>query len=348
MKKKKITGVSVIGAVMFFIAIAAVVTIAVLIYNLVDGKSGGNEKVIAGVMLAVVAVLALIVTVCDILRRSFMVNKPVEKILAATDRIASGDFSVKLDITHSYRRYDEYDYIMENLNKMAAELARTEVLHNDFISNVSHELKTPLAIIQNYAAALQDDKLSAETRTKYAQTLTSASKKLTALIVNILKLNKLENQQIKPEAERVRLDELLAQAVLGFEEAIDNKNLQLDCDFDEVSLITNAGYLEIVFNNLLSNAVKFTGEGGKISVSLKNYDNKAVVKVTDSGCGIDPKTGRHIFEKFYQGDTSHSQEGNGLGLALVKKVIDLIGGQISVESELEKGSTFTVVLQNAE
>ncbi|MDE6598068.1 MAG: HAMP domain-containing histidine kinase, partial [Clostridia bacterium] len=289
MKRKKITNLTIIGAVLFFITIAAVVTIAVMIFDLVNSKSGGNEKVIAGVMLAVVFTLSLVATACDMLRRKFMVDKPVEKILEATDKIASGDFSVKLDIAHPYKRYDEYDYIMENLNKMAAELARTEVLHNDFISNVSHELKTPLAIIQNYASALQDENLDAEMRAKYAETLVSASKRLTALIVNILKLNKLENAQIKPEAERVQLDELLAQSVLGFEEIIDSKNLQLDCDIDEVSLVTSAGYLEIVFNNLLSNAVKFTGEGGKIAVSLKNYDGKAVVKVSDSGCGIDPE-----------------------------------------------------------
>ena len=342
MKRNKKISSSVFGAVWFFLTVAAVVTVAVLVYGMIPENSSALVR--SMVMLAVILFLSLVCTGIDFVRRKITVNKPVQDILAATDKIAAEDFSVRLRISHDYRRYSQFDYIKENLNKMAAELAKTEVLHTDFISNVSHELKTPLAVIQNYAAALQNESLGAKTRQKYADTLVSASKRLTALVTNILKLNKLENQELTPEYEKVRLGDMLAETIVQFDELIESKNLELECDLDEVELVSCPNYLEIVWNNLLSNAIKFTDAGGKISVSVKRAEGGAVVKVSDTGCGISPETGAHIFEKFYQGDTSHSKEGNGLGLALVKKVIDVIGGEITVESEEGKGSTFTVRL----
>lgn len=342
MKRNKKISSSVFGAVWFFLTVAAVVTVAVLVYGMIPENSSALVR--SMVMLAVILFLSLVCTGIDFVRRKITVNKPVQDILAATDKIAAGDFSVRLRISHDYRRYGQFDYIKENLNKMAAELAKTEVLHTDFISNVSHELKTPLAVIQNYAAALQNESLGAKTRQKYAETLVSASKRLTALVTNILKLNKLENQELTPEYEKVRLGDMLAETIVQFDELIESKNLELECDLDEVELVSCPNYLEIVWNNLLSNAIKFTDAGGKIFVSVKRAEGGAVVKVSDTGCGISPETGAHIFEKFYQGDTSHSKEGNGLGLALVKKVIDVIGGEITVESEEGKGSTFTLRL----
>lgn len=332
-----------LGALIFFITISVIVMLAVLIYSYIEQTQ--DKPVIALAMFGVIVFLAALCTVIDYVRRRLTVDKPVQKILEATDKIASGDFSVRLEITHPVNRYNEYDYIMENLNKMAVELSRTEVLHTDFVSNVSHEIKTPLAIIQNYATSLQNKNLDGQTRIKYAETLANASKRLAALIANILKLNKLENQEIKPEYEKVNLTETLAQVVLEYEELIESKGLELDCDFDEdVNIISSPSYLEIVWNNLLSNAVKFTDSGGKIAVTLKRQNGRAVVEVTDTGCGISAETGKHIFEKFYQGDTSHAQEGNGLGLALVKKVIDITGGKIDVSSELGKGTKFTITL----
>lgn len=344
MKRKSKGLFNFLGVFLFFVTISVIVMIAVLIFSYVEQTA--SKTVIALVMFSVIVFLAALCTVIDYIRRRFTVNKPVQKILEATDKIAAGDFSVRLDIEHPINRYTEFDFIMENLNKMAAELSRTEVLHNDFISNVSHEIKTPLAIIQNYATLLLNQKLDEQTRKKYTETLIGASKRLTALITNILKLNKLENQEIKTDCEIVNLSEQLAETVLGFEELIEEKGLELDCDFDEdVKVYASPSYLEIVWNNLLSNAVKFTGKEGKIKISLKNANGRAVVKVADTGCGISAETGKHIFEKFYQGDTSHAQEGNGLGLALVKKVIDIIGGTISVNSEIGKGTTFTVALK---
>ena len=345
MKKRKLGGeFTYTGVIVFFITIALIIQIAVLIYDYIIQRTT-DKALIAVLMLGVIAILAVLCTVVDVIRRRITIDRPVKRILTATERIAKGDFSVRLDIQSPYGRYSHYDVIMENINVLAAELGKSEVLKTDFIANVSHELKTPLSVLQNYAALLQDSGLDEETRQRYAKTLSRAAKRLSDLITNILKLNKLENQEIKPEFERFSLTEQLAQAALAFEEVIENKNLVLDCDLDDIQIVSAPSLLEIVWNNLLSNAIKFTEAGGKIGLSLKVKGGAAVVTVSDSGCGISKETGAHIFEKFYQGDTSHSGEGNGLGLPLVKKVIDILGGEISVASEVGKGSAFTIVLK---
>ena len=344
-KRRKKWSSSLSGALILFASITVMVSIVVLVYTYAEHACGGNKGILAVVMFCVILVFAAVCTGVDYVRRKYTVDEPVRKILEATDLIASGDFSVCLQPTHSLRRFDEYDFIMENFNKMAAELSHTEVLHGDFISNVSHELKTPLAVIRNYAAALQNGVSDEATRMQYLQTISSAADKLTALVSNILKLNKLENREISPEYETFDLGESIAQSVIGLDELIEKKNLRLDCDLEEnVTVSSVPQYLDIVWNNLLSNAIKFTDEGGEIGVSLHVQDGRAVVRVSDSGCGISSEVGKRIFEKFYQGDTSHAQEGNGLGLALVKKVIDIVGGEIQVSSELGKGTVFTVVL----
>lgn len=334
---------SIMGAVWFFVTIAAVVTLAVVGYSCV-AQFTDNNTLIAVIMLGGILALALVCTVIDVARRRVTVDRPVRKILGATDRIAAGDFSVRLEPVHPYGRYDEYDRIMENLNKMAAELSKTAVLNNDFVSNVSHELKTPLAVVQNYAAALKKDGVTDEERKHYADVLEDTAKKLTALVGNVLKLNRLENHEITPEFTKIDLEESLARAVLKYEDMIENKNLRLECDIQSAEVYSVEEYLDIIWNNLISNAVKFTDPGGAIKVSLRLVGGKAVVSVADTGCGIDSGTGARIFEKFYQGDTSHAGEGNGLGLALVKKVIDVLGGEIHVESARGKGSVFTVSL----
>lgn len=334
---------SIMGAVWFFVTIAAVVTLAVVGYSYV-ARFTDNNTLIAVIMLGGILALALVCTVIDVARRRVTVDRPVRKILGATDRIAAGDFSVRLETVHPYGRYDEYDRIMENLNKMAAELSKTAVLNNDFVSNVSHELKTPLAVVQNYAAALKKDGVTDEERKHYADVLEDTAKKLTALVGNVLKLNRLENHEITPEFTKIDLEESLARAVLKYEDMIENKNLRLECDIQSAEVYSVEEYLDIIWNNLISNAVKFTDSGGAIKVSLRLVGGKAVVSVADTGCGIDSGTGARIFEKFYQGDTSHAGEGNGLGLALVKKVIDVLGGEIHVESAKGKGSVFTVSL----
>lgn len=337
-------GFSIVGALLFFMTIAITVTLAVLLYVGLDARTGGDRGVTALVMFLVIVFLSAVCTVIDLFRRRQMVDKPVEMILSATEQIASGDFSVRLHQRHGYREYDEYDWIMENLNVMTEALGKSEMLKSDFISNVSHELKTPLSVIKSYATLLQRETDEIK-RKQYSDILIKASGRLSDLVTNILKLNKLENDKLREERTPVRLDQSIAEAIIGLEAKIEEKGLDLRCELDEVAIFSVGGYLEIVWSNLLSNAIKFTDEGGMVEVILKKEKNSAIVKVRDTGCGISSETGAHIFDKFYQGDTSHAQEGNGLGLALVKKVIDILGGEISVESQLGKGTEFTVVLK---
>ena len=338
---------NVLGYLSFFVLITVVIMVGVMIFDMVDEYSGGNKPLIAGVMFGVIVVLALICTFVDYVRRKQSVDKPVKNILHGVERIAKGDFSVKLSPRHSFGNYDELDIIMEHINTLAAELSKVEVFRTDFIANVSHEIKTPLAVIQNYATALQGQ-LSDEVRTEYIKTLITAAKRLTNLVTNVLKLNKLENQEIVPAYNSVNAGELLRERLSETEEIIERKGLDFACDIDDVEICTDESFLEIVWNNLLSNAIKFTPAGGSIYVSLKEDESSLILTVRDTGCGMDAETGVRIFDKFYQGDTSHSGEGNGLGLALVKKVVDILGGEISVQSEAGVGSEFTVKLRKQE
>lgn len=347
MKNKKIksAGFSFVGAVLFFVLIAFVIQVSVLVYEFIRLRTD-NKLLIAILILVVVIILSAICTLVDMLRRKITIDRPTKKILTATEQIAKGDFKVKLNLEHEYGKYNEYDLIMENINKMALELQKNEVLKTDFIANVSHEIKTPLAIIQNYATLIQDDSLDAETRKSHAKTLINASKRITDLITNILKLNKLEHQQILDKKEEFNLTEALAETIVQYETLIEKKNIELDCDLDEVKVLSNRSLLELIWNNLISNAVKFTPENGKIKILEKVEDKNVRISVEDTGIGISPEVGERIFEKFYQGDESHSKEGNGLGLALVKKVVDVLGGEIFVQSEVGKGSIFTVLLKD--
>ncbi len=346
MKRKNSRIKSVLGYLLFFTVIAVTVTVAMFLYAVTDKLSNGNTAIISVVMLAGILILSLLCTLFDIIRRRNMVDKPVKEILEATEQITKGDFSVRLDIKHTLDKYDEFDLIKDNLNAMAGELRKSEVLKTDFISNVSHEIKTPLAIIKNHVYMIGKGNLDDATREKYVKTVLSATQRLSDLVGNILKLNKLENQALPQEIEDIRLDEMLSQAVLNFEDLIEKKNLSIECDFEEISIKSVPSYLEIVWNNLISNAIKFTDDGGKISIFAQKKGDTVNVRVSDTGCGISNTEGAHIFDKFYQADTSHAQEGNGLGLALVKKVIDLIGGEISVSSQVGKGSTFTITIKD--
>ena len=331
------------GALFFFLLITLVSQTSVLVFSYLQTKTNDNA-LIALLILILIVILSSICVFFDALRRKFKVIDPTNKILDATERIAKGDFDVQLNIKKDVSKWNEYDLIMHNVNVMTSELQKIELLKTDFISNVSHEIKTPLAIIQNYVTLLQDKNLTDEEREKYYKTVIIATKKLSALITNILKLNKLENQGLKPDKKTFNLTQSLSECVISFEELIESKNISLNCEFEDVIIYSSQELLETVWNNLLSNAIKFTPTGGSIDVSLKKMGYKAIITVKDNGIGMNKETGKRIFEKFYQGDTSHAQSGNGLGLALVKRIIDILSGQITVESQLGKGSSFTVYL----
>ena len=333
----------------FFLMVAFVVSCCMMLFVRTLADSMGlvftRDNIGAAVKLTFGNVL--LITFCsgtfDYLRRMQMVERPVKRILEATEKIMQGDFTVRIQPVKEFAGETGFNEIIKAINKMTAELQGTETLRTDFIANVSHELKTPLAVMGNYATMLQKPGISEEDRLEYAKAISHSSRRLAALITNILKLNKLENQQIFPQLDEFDLGEQLCQSLLQFEEVWEQKNLNIETDIQEDIRIRSDGeLLSLVWNNLISNAVKFTPEGGTIAVSLKTEGPLVVVSVRDTGCGIPPEVGQHIFEKFYQGDTSHATQGNGLGLALVKRVMDILSGEIGVQSVYGQGSTFTV------
>ena len=332
----------------FFCVISLVVTIAMLAF--LDGVELDLAALPVHAKRAFRVIVVMTVAGCgiDALRRHLTVQKPLNQILEALDRITKGDFSVRLAGQYRTAKYDGFQEINHGINRLAQELSGVETLRSDFIANVSHEMKTPLAAVQNYAMLLRDPGLPPEKQQEYAAAIVQTTRRLSELVSNVLKLNKLENQQIYPEARTFDLGENLAQCLLEFEAAWEEKRLVLDCSLaDGIQVEADPELLRLVWTNLISNAVKFTPVGGSISVSLQAEGPWATVCVADTGCGMGPETGAHIFEKFYQGDTAHATQGNGLGLALVKRVVDITGGNIAVSSTLGKGSAFTVQVRRA-
>lgn len=273
-------------------------------------------------------------------------DEPLQMISAVTKQVAAGDFSVRIDPIHGEDKEDYLDVMIRDLNAMIAELGSIETLKTDFVSNVSHELKTPISVIQNYAQLLQARNLSDENRQEYTLAISDASIKLSSLISNILRLNRLENQNLTPAAKEYDLSSQLTECILGFESIWEEKDVEIAPAIeDDIMICSDQELLSIVWNNLLSNAFKFTESGGTVAISLKDENGCAVVSIKDTGCGMSPETAKHIFDKFYQGDTSRSTQGNGLGLALVRRIMDIIGGEIDVESKPGEGSTFSVRLR---
>jgi len=332
------------GFFFFFLTSGFCTSISILVYSFIDNK---EKYEIAIWMLLLIIFIALIFTICDFIRRKIMINKPLDEIIKATNNMANGKFDIVLIPNHSYDDFDEFDLIKEALNNINKELSKRKLLNDDFIANFSHEIKTPINVIQNYSKALKTKGLSEEDRNKYIEALNISCKKLSDLVNSILKLNKLESQKLNPEFKMFNLSESIIEQIIQFESLIDEKNIELICDIEENLMINSEeGYLELIWNNLISNAIKFNKENGTIKIKLNKENEDYIFKISDTGIGMSTETGSRIFEKFYQGDTSHSSLGNGLGLALVKKVVDLLGGSIKVESEVNVGTTFVVTIRS--
>lgn len=291
---------------------------------------------------------SLLFLVIDSVRRRLTIDRPVKHITDAAEKMIQGDFSVRVKQQGKFGTDNTFSPIIECFNKMAEELGSVETLRTDFIANVSHEMKTPLAVMQNYGTLLQAPDLSDEKRIEYAKGVTDGARRLANMMTNILKLNRLENQQIYPQVTDFDLGEQICECLLQYENVWETKNIEIDTDIaDNIMVTADAELLSLVWNNIFSNAFKFTGIGGTVRVTLRADEQNAIIQIQDTGCGMTPVVGEHIFEKFYQGDTSHSMQGNGLGLALVKRVIDILNGEISVESAVGVGTTFTVKIRRS-
>jgi signal transduction histidine kinase len=332
---------------LLFFAVAAVNGFHMMIYLEFVGRGmvETNVQLVINMLMGYVFGTAVILMVLLGVVRHVSWSRPMRRLSEAARKIASGDFSVRIASIRKDGKKDFVEVMFDDFNTMAEELAGIEMLKNDFIANVSHEIKTPLALIQGYAVELQNEPLEPEQRREYIKTIISSSQKLSALVSNILKLNKLEHQKIRPAAAVFDASEQIRRCAMAFEDIWERKNITFDADMDEITVCYDESMLEIIWNNLIANAVKFTAPGGSVAITLKKLAGFAVVRITDSGCGMDEETQKHIFDKFYQGDPSHSQEGNGLGLALVKKAIDITGAKIGVMSKIGEGTTFTVRLE---
>ena len=336
---------------LFFLSVGFVVSCCMMLFlKVLSGEMGliytpDNITEAAKITFLNVVIITVLFKTADFIRRKIMVDRPVKRITEAAQKIRSGDFSVRVKCMHG-SGMEGFNQIGASINAMAEELSSVETLRTDFIANVSHEMKTPLAVMQNYGTLLQTPELSEEKRIEYARAITDASRRLADMMTNILKLNRLENQQIYSNLTTFDLGEQLCESFLLYENVWEGKRIEIETDLAEGVLVSaDAELLSLVWNNLFSNAFKFTEAGGRVSLALTADATHAVVKIADTGCGMSAEVGAHIFEKFYQGDTSHATQGNGLGLALVKRVVDILQGEIGVESAVGVGTTFAVKIR---
>lgn len=289
----------------------------------------------------VVSILAMIMSAaaCFLLIR--MVFRPLEKISAASKKVTEGDFSVQI-------KYDggleDVGTAIENFNRMVQELNSVEVMRNDFVADVSHEFKTPLAAITGYVTFLQDPELPEEERNEYIRKIFFNVDKLNDLTENILRLSRLEHQQFLDDPVAFRLDEQIREAIVLLEPKWGKKHIAFDLQLPEIVYTGQKGLLFQVWMNIIGNAIKYSDDYGNIEVALKEKTDCCEIIVSDDGIGMSEETQAHIFDKFYQADTSRKAQGNGLGLALCHEIIDKCNGKIIVESTLGVGSVFIVKL----
>ena len=266
---------------------------------------------------------------------------PMVKLSKASKEVARGNFSITVNDSS---KLEEVQTTFRNFNAMVRELNSISTLSNDFVANVSHEFKTPLTAIEGYAMLLQDPSLSEQEHSEYLDKILFNIHRLTTLVGNILMLSKIESKSLAEQYKKFRLDEQLRQAVVSQEPVWSEKNITFDVALDEVVFYGCESLLTHVWTNLLGNAIKFSPDGGQIHIRLLDQKECVVVSITDHGCGMSPEVQERIFEKFYQADSSHKAHGNGLGLSLVKRIVELSDGVIEVLSKSDEGSTFRVIL----
>lgn len=317
---------------------------AAIVIGFVTGGTNDTTQVIASAVASIIIGTLL----------SFIIGntvlKPLSELIKATKRVAGGDYTVRLEIgwieKHTVRELRE---LIGDFNEMTEELRNTELFRKDFISSFSHEFKTPLVSIRGFARQLYEGGLTTEQEREFSKIILDETEYLSVLSQNTLLMTNLENKDIVTEKTDFSLDEQLRGCMIRLEPQWSAKNIEIDMEgLDDVRFYWNEQLLAHVWNNLFDNAVKFTPEGGTIRASCKRQDGTVTVVIADSGCGIAEDALPHIFEKFYQADSSHATKGNGLGLPLVKRIVELCGGDIAVSSEPGKGTEFTVTLKARE
>ncbi|WP_312097654.1 HAMP domain-containing sensor histidine kinase [Niallia sp.] len=265
---------------------------------------------------------------------------PIRTVIDATRKVADGDFSVQVNI----KGIGELEELSQSFNKMTQELSGIETLRSDFVNNFSHEFKTPIVSLRGFAKLLKEDNLTEAERQEYLDIIITESERLAALSTNVLVLSKYENLEIITDKAPFRLDEQIRKTIVLMEPRWSAKEMVINVELDEVIFSGNEDLTQQIWLNLLDNAIKFSDLGGMIQITLTKAEDEICFTIQDNGPGMDDRTKVHLFDKFYQGDPSHSKSGNGLGLALVKRIVELCDGEVYVESEKEKGSIFIVKL----
>lgn len=267
--------------------------------------------------------------------------KPLNELIDATREVSKGNFNVKAkELNHKFGIGE----LIRSFNIMTDELSSIEMFRDDFISNVSHEFKTPIASVQGFAKLLQNNDLSKDERDEYTEIIVEETRRLSHLSTNILKISKLEHQGILEKKNTFSLDEQIRKSILLLEHLWSKKNIEFNINLEVVPYTGDEELLQQVWVNLINNAINFSPDGGIIDIELTQTDDNLVFKVKDYGIGMGDEIKDRIFEKFYQGDKSHSKEGTGLGLPLVKRILELHSGDIYVESILNEGTALTVEL----
>ena len=318
------------------IVVSSVITVAIYLFMLFFGLL--VNPVFRVVAMPMVLALCIVMLYAGMSRAKL---KPMSDLVQGMRAVSEGNFDVRVDGDDVSGDMGE---LVSSFNDMASELGGLELFRKDFINNFSHEFKTPIVSIRGFAKQLERDDLTDAQRREYLDIIITESDRLANMSSNVLLLSKLENQTIVTDKTVYRLDEQLRRCILLLEKQWTEKALELDLDLDEVPFLGNEEMVQHVWVNLLGNAVKFSPQGGALRVSLRREGDAAVARVADQGEGMDGETLRRVFEKFYQGDSAHAAEGNGLGLSLVKRIVDLCGGEVTVDSAPGQGAAFTVRL----
>ena len=293
------------------------------------------------VPILLLALVSLLIGTVIALYVGRLIVRPVQNISEAFDELSAGNFDVKVPENEKLREIRE---MAQHFNAMTYDLSHIETLRSDFVANVSHEFKTPIAAIEGYATLLQNHSLSQEKHDHYVEKILENSRRLSNLSGNVLTLSKLENQEIVSGKSEFRLDEQLRKSILLLESKWTEKNIEFDMELPTINYYGSEPLLSQVWVNLLDNAIKHSPVGGVIHIGIRQTDSLLIVTITDHGDGMSEEVQKHMFEKFYQGDSSHKAEGNGLGLALVKRIVELCKGTIEVESSPGNGAAFSVAL----
>lgn len=340
MKYNKPKGLSmrVIMTLIIIIAYSAITVIAFLITMLLNyfGITVIIPDAVSFLIMGVLLGVAVSVIV------GAWIFTPISRLGNAMGLVAQGNFDIRLKEKHTFREIEEMN---RNFNLMTQELGNTEILQTDFVSNVSHEFKTPITAIEGYATLLQGESgsMSAE-QGQYVDKILFNTHRLSKLVGNILLLSKVDNQAIQNQKTAFRLDEQIRQSILQLESQWVKKDIEFDVEMERIDCVGYETLLLHVWNNLIGNAIKFDPAGGLVELRLVRRDGSAVFTVRDSGPGIPPEQRQHVFDRFYQSDSSHKQEGNGLGLALVKQIVEISGGSATVDNHPDGGCLFTVIL----